>query len=102
LKNVSPDQAVRLLGSKIVYIDAQGKPIKLGNDRTEPTLWAASAYGSPERLDPGQETAQTMDVDFPIEALKAKKLKEIRVELSYIPSPFREETLSFAVSIGGQ
>jgi hypothetical protein len=102
LKNVSPDQAVRLLGGKIVYIDAQGKPIKLANDRTEPNLWVASSYGSPERLDPGHETIQTLDADFPIEALKAKKLKEIRVELSYIPSPFKEETLSFAVSIGGQ
>lgn len=102
LKNVSRDQAVRLIGGKIVYIDAQGMPIKLASDRTEPTLWVASTYGSPERLDPGHETTQSMDADFPIEALKAKKLKEIRVELSYIPSPFKEETLSFAVSIGGQ
>ena len=102
LRNVSSDQAVRLLGAKIVYIDAQGVPIKLASDRTEPTLWVASSYGSPDRLDPGHETTQTLDVDFPIEALKAKKLKEIRVELSYIPSQFREETLSFAVSIGGQ
>jgi len=102
LKNVSPDQTVQLLGAKIVYIDAQGKPIKLGVDRTEPTLKVASSYGSPERLNPGQDTTQIMDADFPIEALKAKKLKEIRVELSYIPSPFKEERLSFAVSIGGQ
>jgi len=41
-------------------------------------------------------------VDFPAEALKAKKLKEIRLDLAYIPSPYREETVSFVVSIGGQ
>ena len=38
--------------------------------------------------DPGQEASQPLDVDFPAEALKAKKLKEIRLELAYIPSPY--------------
>jgi len=42
-----------------------------------------------------------MKVDFPAAALGAKKLKEIRLELSYIPSSFREEALDFNVSIGG-
>jgi hypothetical protein len=41
-------------------------------------------------------------VDFPAEALKAKRLKEIRLELAYIPSPYQEETVNFVVSIGGQ
>jgi hypothetical protein len=41
-----------------------------------------------------------VEVEFPVEALKANKLKEIRLELSYIPSPFREETVNFVVSIG--
>lgn len=39
-------------------------------------------------------------MDLPAEALKAKKLKEIRLELAYIPSPFREETVNFTVSVG--
>jgi hypothetical protein len=39
-------------------------------------------------------------VDFPAEALKARKLKEIRLELAYIPSPYHEETVNFVVSIG--
>ena len=43
-----------------------------------------------------------MDAEFPIEALKMKRLKEIRLDLSYIPSAYREETLKFAVTIGGQ
>ena len=29
-------------------------------------------------------------------------LKEVRLELAFIPSQFREETLNFTVSIGGQ
>lgn len=36
-----------------------------------------------------------------VEALKAKRLKEIRLELSYVPTPFKEEKLNFTVPIGG-
>jgi hypothetical protein len=53
-----------------------------------------------ERLDPGQEATQVVDVDFPAEALQAKKLKTIRLELVYLPSSYREETVNLAVSIG--
>lgn len=104
LKNISSDQTVRLIGGKILYIDSQGKTIMLEDNRTAPTLKVASGYNasSSERLDPGQDTSQSVDAEFPVEALKAKKLKEIRLELSYIPSPFKEEKLNFTVSIGGQ
>jgi len=100
LKNSSANQTVRLVAGTIQYIDVQGRPIKLEDARTEPTL-KFSTYGS-DRLDPGQEASQSLDVDFPAEALKAKKLKEIRLELAYIPSPYREETINFIVSVGGQ
>ena len=100
LKNSSADQTVRLVAGTIKYIDVQGQPIKLEETRTEPTLKFAT-YGS-DRLDPGQEATQSLDVDFPAEALKAKKLKEIRLELAYIPSPYHQETVNFIVSIGGQ
>jgi hypothetical protein len=100
LKNSSADQTVRLVAGKILYIDAQGQPIKLEEARTEPAL-KFSTYNA-ERLDPGQEATQSLDVDFPAEALKAKKLKEIRLALAYIPSPYHEQTVNFIVSIGGQ
>ncbi len=98
LKNTSANETVRLIAGKIQYIDVQGQSIKLEETRTEPTIKFAT-YGS-ERLDPGQEATQSLDVEFPAEALKAKKLKEIRLELTYIPSPFKEETVNFTVSIG--
>jgi len=98
LKNTSANQTVRLVAGKILYIDAQGQPIKLEESRTEPVVKFAT-YGS-ERLDPGQDATQSLDVEFPAEALKAKKLKEIRLELAYIPSPYREESINFTVSIG--
>ena len=100
LKNSSANQTVRLVAGKIQYIDAQGQPIRLVEGRTEPLIKFAT-YGA-ERLDPGQDATQSLDVDFPAEALKAKKLKEIRLELAYIPSPYKEETVNFTVSIGGQ
>src|SRR5881296_1424340 len=99
LKNTSTNQTVRLLEGKLRYIDAQGQPIKLEDARSEPTLKFTS-YGGSERLDPGQEATQSLDVDFPAEALKANRLKEIRFEFAYIPSQYREETVNFAVSIG--
>jgi hypothetical protein len=74
--------------------------MKLEETRTEPTIKFAT-YGA-ERLDPGQDATQSLDVDFPAEALKAKKLREIRLELTYIPSPYKEETVTFTVAIGGQ
>jgi len=100
LKNSSKDQAVRLVGGKIQYIDAQGQPIKVSEAQTDPAIKFAT-YGS-ETLDPGKEATQSVDVDFPAEALKAKKLKEIRLDLVYILSPYKEEAVNFNVSIGGQ
>lgn len=99
LKNSSTDQTVRVIGGKLLFIDAQGQPIKFEEKRIEPTF-KFSGYGTAERLDPGQEATQAMDVDFPAEALQAKKLKTIRLELVFLPSSYREETVNFAVSIG--
>ena len=100
LKNTSKDQTVRLVAGKIVYIDDHGQPLKLEDARTEPTVKFSSS--SSERLDPGQETTESMDVEFPAEALKTARLKEIRVDLAYTTSPYREGTLRIPVSIGGR
>jgi hypothetical protein len=103
LKNTSSDQTMRLVGGKISYIDMQGKPIALEDNRTAPAIQVGStSYGSSDRLDPGQASSHTLDAEFPVAALKAKNLKEVRLELAFIPSQFREETLNFTVSIGGQ
>ena len=100
LKNISTDQSVRLLAGKIVYVDAQGKPIALEDNRAEPRLRLSS--GIDDRLDPGQDSTQAMEAEFPAAALKAGRLKDIRIDLTYIPSAFRAQALSFPVSIGGQ
>jgi hypothetical protein len=41
-----------------------------------------------------------LDVNFPAEALKAKTLKQIHLELAYIPARYHAETVHFIVSIG--
>jgi len=104
LKNTSADQTMRMVSAKIRYIDMQGKPIALEDNRAEPSVQVASqSYSSsPDRLDPGQESKHTVDAEFPAAALTAKNLKEVRLELSFIPSQFKEEALNFRVSIGGQ
>jgi len=103
LKNVSADQTVRLLAGRITYVDLQGQPIKLEDNRVEPLLkLAPSSYGSSDRLDPGEEAKHVLEVEFPVEALKAKKLKDIRLGISYIPAPYKNETFNFPVSIGEQ
>jgi hypothetical protein len=99
LTNVSKDQSVRLIGGKVLYVDMQGKAIPLEDKRTEPTLKVPTSYGGQERLDPGQESSQPVEAEFPAEALKMKRLKEIRLEVLYIPSAYRQETMSFGVSI---
>ncbi len=100
LTNGSADQTVRLLGGRIIYIDDQGQVMKLEEARTEPAIKFANMSNSVDRLDPGQDTTQTIDVDFPAGALKASKLKEIRIELAYIPSAYKLQTANFGVSIG--
>lgn len=101
LKNGSSNQTVRLVSGTIRYIDLDGNAIEVEDKRTETAVKFAN-YGSSERLDPGQDTNQSLNVDFPADALKSRRLKEIRLELAYIPSAFKEETLKFNVSISAQ
>lgn len=98
LKNLSADQTVRLIGGKLVYIDMQGKQIKVEESRTEPVIRFTSS--SAVQLDPGQDTTQSVEVDFPAAALEARKLKEIRLELTYVPTAFKQETANLSVMIG--
>lgn len=102
LTNSSRDQTVRLVGGRILYIDDRGQLIKIEDARAEPTLKFSTSHNAPDRLDPGQDATQNVQVDFPAEALKAGKLREIRVELAYIPSAYQLQSANFRVAIGGQ
>ena len=99
LVNGSTDQTLRLISGKLIYIDTQGQPIKVEDTQTEPVIRLTSMSSS--QLDPGQDASQSIDVDFPAAALKGKKLKEIRLDLVYAPTAYRQETANIAVSVGG-
>jgi hypothetical protein len=101
LKNNSTDQSVRFIGGAIQYIDAEGKTIKMEKARNNLSIKSDSYSSSSERLDPGQEVTKSVDVDFPAEALKPKTLTDIRLDLIYLPSAYKNETVNLAVSIGG-
>lgn len=98
LQNTSAQRTVRLVEGKLRFIDAQGQAIRPGPARTDPVV-KFTRYGD-EWLDPDQGASYALDVEFPVEALRPNRLKEIRLELAYIPLPFREETVNFVVSIG--
>ena len=98
LKNTSVDRSVRLVSGRIQYIDAQGRSIAMVDGQQEPTIKFAG-YGA-ERLDPGHDATHSLEADVPAEALTPKKLRGIRLDLAYLPSPYKEEKLSFPVSIG--
>ena len=100
LTNTSASQSVRLVAGKIQYLDDQWRPIELEESRTEATF-TFTTYGS-ERLDPGRHAVQAVDVVFPAEALKAKKLRGLRLKIAYIPFPYREEAITFAASLDGR
>jgi len=99
LTNTSRDQTVRLVSGKLRYIDAAGHPIKLEDMRTEPTIKFAAS--SSDRLDPGQEATESLEVDFPASALTGS-LKTIHVDLVYIPSAYRQASARFGVAVGAK
>jgi hypothetical protein len=43
-----------------------------------------------------------VEAEFPAAALKPKRLKEIRLELLYIPSAYKQQTMDFGVSVGAK
>ena len=100
LRSSSQTHSVRLVVAKIQYLDGHGRPMKLEGSLTQ-EAFRLTRYGS-EWLDPGQETIHAVDVAFPAEALTARKLTRLRLEIGYVSSPYREEMFNFVVSIRSQ
>lgn len=92
--NDSENQAARLLGGKIEYIDPQGKRIPMAHT-TFPFIGVPT-----DRLDPGMHTSQVIEVPFPPAALKPNAIREVRLGLTYLPIPYREDTVSIPVYVG--
>ena len=103
LRNLSRDQSVLVDGGKLFYADSADQPIAMPAESSAPTIRLGDSYNTTSaRLDPGQELTRDIDVDFPGEALKAGKLREIRVQLHYTAAPFRRDLLEFPVALSAQ
>jgi hypothetical protein len=93
--NDSESQAARLLGGKIDYIDSKGMQIQIAHT-------AFPFIGVPsDRLDPGMHTSQVIDVPFPSAALNPNAIREVSLELIYLPITYREDTVKIPVYLGG-
>ena len=99
LKNASKDQAARLLGGSLAFLDAKGQVIPVAKERGD-TSFTFSAYET-QRLDPGKETSQTIDVPFPRAGLEASAIHSIRLDLNYLPSAYRAQSVDYPVSLKG-
>ena len=96
LKNTSGDQTVRLVAGRVEYQDAKGKPISLVR---KDTGFKFSGYQT-ERLDPDMEVSQSIEVPFQTAAVTEKSLQNIRLELAYIPEPYKTQTVDVRTSLG--
>lgn len=96
VKNSSSDQAALLVSGRIDYVDVEGRPIPLVEGREDTGF---TFYGYQQRLDPGMDSSQDIEVPFPAAALKDRKLRDIGLELSYIPTPYREDRARISVSL---
>lgn len=97
LRNETSDQTARMISGSLEFLDADGQPILLAAEREAPRFTFHSYSG--DRLDPGMETSQDLDVSFPAAALDGQRLADIRVKVNYIPDPYRAESATVPVSL---
>ena len=95
VSNDSRDHAARLLGGTIEYIDETGKPIAITGTHFVFTKAAT------DRLDPGQTVSEAIAIPFPTTALQPHALREVSLELTYLPIPYATDTVHIPVYLGG-
>jgi hypothetical protein len=98
VKNTSEDQAVRLISGAVKYLGPDSQPIQLAKERSD-TTFKFYSYGE-ERLDPGMEASRDVEIPFPAVALKDSTLRDIRLEVDYIPLSFKQEAVKIQASLG--
>ncbi len=80
-------------------MDAKGQVIPVAKDRGDASF-TFSAYET-QRLDPGKETSQTIDIPFPRAGLQAGEIHAIRLDLNYLPTAYRAQSVDYPVSLKG-
>ena len=88
-KDILDIQAVTL-----EYLDEAGKPIPY-----KPEEKIVKVYPFWKALQPEGITEGTLDVTIPMKAIKEKSLRKIEVDLVYVPSPLKRETLTLSEKV---
>ena len=73
------------------YLDEAGKPIPY-----KPEEKIVKVYSFWKALQPEGMTEGSLDVTIPINAIKEKSLRKIEVNVVYVPSPLKRETLTLS------
>jgi hypothetical protein len=85
-KDILDIQAVTL-----EYLDEAGKPIPYKPDEK-----ISKVYSFWKALQPEGVAEGSLDVTIPMNAIKEKSLRKIEVNLVYVPSPLKRETLTLS------
>jgi hypothetical protein len=88
-KDILDIQAVTL-----EYLDEAGKPIPY-----KPGEKIMKVYSFWKALQPEGITEGSLDVTIPTSAIKEKSLRKIEVNLVYVPSPLKRETLTLSEKV---
>jgi hypothetical protein len=88
-KDILDIQAVTL-----EYLDEAGKPIPY-----KPEEKIEKVYSFWKALQPEGITEGSLDVTLPMMAIKEKSLRKIEVNLVYVPSPLKRETLTLSEKV---
>jgi len=88
-KDILDIQAVTL-----EYLDEAGKPIPY-----KPEEKIEKVYAFWKALQPEGITEGSLDVTIPTKAIKEKSLRKIEVNLVYVPSPLKRETLTLSEKV---
>jgi len=88
-KDILDIQAVTL-----EYLDEAGKPIPY---KPEEKIVKVSPFW--KALQPDGITEGSLDVTIPMNAIKEKSLRKIEVNLVYVPSPLKRETLTLSEKV---
>ena len=76
------------------YLDEAGKPIPYKSDEK-----IVKVYSFWKALQPEGTTEGSLDVTIPANAIKEKSLRKIEINLVYVPSPLKRETLTLSEKI---
>jgi len=88
-KDILDIQAVTL-----EYLDEAGKPIPY-----KPEEKIVKVYSFWKALQPEGITEGSLDVTLPMNAIKEKSLRKIEINLVYVPSPLKRETLTLSEKV---